>query len=406
MIYLLIIIILLFLCYLYDYRGNEKGRLLSYILVMIYLICLAGFRYRMGTDALKYEYHYSQEHTITELTMGDFRNTRFAPLYIILSSICRTVTPEFMFVQFLIAIIVNMTVFKFVWDHTRHIFFAILLYLFFLYIMLNMEVYREAMAACVFLWSWQYFRDGKWVKYYILATVAFFFHVSAIVLFILPICCCPGIKSLFTLGKQTYIIAPLLLVASFGINYVLFDFIQMIALTDTMAERAETYSKHALGGNLLNMAGALTQIIKYVAYPMVALYFVKKNSNSSRSFQNGEGQKMEIVSMVAIYSALLSVGIAIFHRYHHYFYIFPIVIMSEWVFSWMKVRSKKISLNFIYWIFIFLPLIGLQLYSVYFTHYNKSGTIKVYMMYYPYSNQFDKEIDPDRAKAIRYSRRY
>lgn len=408
MIYIYIIFAVFVLCYIYDYRGYDKGRLTCYILVMLYLICLSGFRYKMGTDALNYELHYKEDHSLGELTLNDFANTRYAPFYVLLTAICKSITSEFVLVQFVITTIVNVTVFRFVWKNTRHVFTALMLYIFFLYIMLNMEVYREAMAVCVFLWSWPLFRDGKWVKYYMCAFLAFMFHISSIVLFLLPICCVPGIRRLFRFGPWLIITMPLLLAISFSINYYLFDFIELVALTDTMYDRAEAYSDHTLGGTIVNVSGALVQLIKYVAYPLVALCFIKKNKTQYLNIDAGDDknfEKIEMMSIVSMYFSLLTVGVAIFHRYQHYFLIFPIIVMSIWAYSWIKVNGKRLRLNFIYWSLIFLPLIGLQYYSIYLARYNKSGSIKVYEMYYPYSSQFDKDLQGNRAKAVRYSKK-
>lgn len=80
--------------------------------------------------------------------------------------------------------------------------------------------------------------------------------------------------------------------------------------------------------------------------------------------------------------------------------------MADWLFTRFKVRKKWLSFNYIGWITIILPLFFLQCKTVYFTKYNLSGTIQVYDMYYPYSNVFDKEIDIQRARAIKYSKKH
>ena len=125
MIYLIIILSFIILSYVYDYRGVTRFRLIWWLSLMVVLICVAGFRYQMGTDSIKYENEFKWlQPTLQDLRAEDFKNTRFAPLYIILSAACKSLTPEFMLVQFVVATIVNCTIFRFIWKNTPHIFLA------------------------------------------------------------------------------------------------------------------------------------------------------------------------------------------------------------------------------------------------------------------------------------------
>lgn len=402
MIYLLIIFAFVVLSFIYDYRQARKWRALWWIVMMVVLICVAGFRYQMGTDSIKYEEHYKWEHTLSHLSSSDFKDTRYAPLYIIFSSICRTITPEFMLVQFVIAILVNVTVFRFIWLHTRHIFLAGLLYSFFLYFMLNMEVLREAMAVCIFLWAWPLYVKGKWVWFYLCAAAAFLFHVSAVILFLLPLINIPGVRWFFELGQRTWFIVAGILLLSFAMHYFFFDLIQAIAVNDTMAERAEKYSKDDLGGNLLNIAGAVMWIGRGALYPIIALCFLKDKKRLVGETDES-ARKFEAMAMMQIYVVFLSIGISIFQRYFHYFQLFSLIIVADWAYTVFKVRGRKVRLNFVYWCILLAPCFFFQLKSIYLNNFEGSKTLKHYNMYYPYSNQFDKEIAPERRKVIHLS---
>lgn len=404
MIYLIIILSFIILSYVYDYRGVTRFRLIWWLSMMVVLICVAGFRYQMGTDSIKYENEFKWlQPTLQDLRAEDFKNTRFAPLYIILSAACKSLTPEFMLVQFVVATIVNCTIFRFIWKNTPHTFLAGLLYCFFLYFMLNMEVLREAIASCVFLWSWPFFKKGKWIPYYLLSCVAFFFHVSAVVLFLLPVLWLPGVRSLFTFGKRTLLIVLFVIAMSFSIRYFLFDFVKLIALTDSMAERAEVYSKSEFGTNILNVKGAAVTLLRLIVYPLAAIYLLHKNGKITAAY-DGE-RKMEMLSLLQVYAVCMSIGISIFLRYNHYFMIFSIILISRVAYTVVHSGKRRFHLNYVYWCMILTPLFSLQVYDLYLAPFNKSGSLKCYQMYYPYSNQFDKEISPDRKKIIQYSRR-
>lgn len=373
--------------------------------MLIVLICVSGFRYQMGGDSIRYEKYYADTPLIYRLGLRDFQGTRFAPLYIILSSLCRTVTSEFMLLQFVEAIVVNGVFFLFIWKHTRHIFFGGLLYLFFLYITLNMQVLREAFAVSVFLMSWPYFASQQWLKYYLCCLVAFFFHVSSIVLFVLPMINLPVVRELFVFGKRTLIIVPIVLAISFSIQFFLYDFIKLIAVTETMSERANVYSKDELGGNTLNILGGLGQMTRYVLYPLVAMYFIRSR-NLGLSRKTKEEVAMERMAMVGVYAATMCIGVTILIRYVNYFEIFALIKVADWVFTGFRVNSRVIALNFVYWMFIMLPLFGAQYYMEYYATVNKTGTLRNIDMYWPYSNQFDREVTPTRKKAIENSQRF
>lgn len=402
MIYLAIISSFLLLSYVYDYRGRERHRLFWWLLMLAALICLAGFRYQMGGDSARYERYYEESPGLADLRSGDFRHTRFAPLYIIFSSACRSITPEFMLLQFIEAIFVNAIFFRFIWKHSRHVFFCGFLYFFFLYIILNMEVIREAFAVAVFLLSWPFLEKKRWIPYYALCVLAFFFHMSAIALFLVPVIYIPGIRELFVFGKRTLIIIPVLLALSFVVKYFLFDFIRLIAVTESMAERASTYSHNELGGNTLNVMGAVGGMVRYALYPLIALYFLKK--------ENGGGKRkakdvplMERMALAGVYAATLSIGIMILIRYINYFEIFALIVLADWFFTGVWFRGKLVRLNFFYWMVIAAPLVSAQFYVEYWTTMNRSGTVRIIDKYVPYTSQFEREMTPKRKRAIELS---
>lgn len=405
MIYFIILGALFFLTFYYDYCQNRQGRLFWYVVMMVLLILVAGLRYRIGVDSIRYENYYEHLHTLTNLRSGDFKDTRFAPLYIILASACRTITSDFTLLQMVVAIIVNGTVFFFFYKNTPHIFLATTFYYICLYLNLNTEVVREALAVCIFLWAWPFFRKGQWLIYYLFCVLAFFFHVSALVMVLLPIFWIPGIRWFFTFGRQTYFIVLALIAVGFFVQIYFFDFIKAIAFTENMAERAEVYKESDLGGNTLNITGALGEVFKLMLYPFLALYFLNKGKSKQALDSDSGLLKMEMMTLMSIYTAALTLGIAILSRYQNYFMFFAIAAVSTCVFSELPGKGRKrYRIKFVMWVAVLLPLFAMQFYSLYFSNFNKSGTLKNYMAYYPYYHRMDPQEDPDRENVIRYSR--
>ncbi len=405
MIYFIILGAFLFLIFYYDYCQNKQRRLFWYVVMMVMLILVAGLRYRIGVDSIRYENYYEDLHTLPNLKADDFKDTRYAPLYIILASACRTITSDFTLLQMVIAIIVNCTVFYFFYRNTPHIYLAATFYYICLYLNLNTEVIREALAVCVFLWAWPFFRKGQWLIYYLLCVVAFFCHVSSIVMLLLPLFWIPGIRWFFTFGRQTYFIVLALMAAGFLVQIYFFDFIKAIAFTENMAERAEVYKESDLGGNTLNIVGALGEVFKLMLYPFLALYFLNKGRSKQNLSSDTGLLKMEMMTLMSIYTAALTLGIAILSRYQNYFMFFAIATVSTCVFSELPGKGRKrYRIKFVMWVAVLLPLFAMQIYSLYFANFNKSGTLKNYMTYYPYSHRLDPQENPDRENVIRYSR--
>lgn len=370
--------------------------------MLIILICVAGFRYRMGGDSIRYENSYDELPTLSTLKNRDFLNTRYAPLYIILCAACRSITRDFVLLQFVVAIFVNIAFFRFIYKNTPKIFIAGFLYFLFLYLMLNMQVLREAIAVSFFLLGWKAFVRNKWLIYYGYVMLAFLFHVSAVLLFILPLIKLPWLKSLFIFGKRSWIIIPLILVTSFGIKYFLFDFVQAIALTETMSERAQTYSEDDLGGSTKNIFGIIGWLFRSCTYPLISLYYLKKQgAENDPHFRN-----IEIMCMLSVYVGEMCVGVSILSRYLNYFMVFQFLVMSYFIYSRsFNFLRFKIKLRYFGWIGLLMPLIGIVFYIDYCASLTRSGKLKAYDMYYPYSNQIEKNISPNRKRVINYSRK-
>lgn len=402
MVYLLIFILIFFGVYRYDYCRQEKGKFVYLAIICMLFILVAGLRYRLGQDTLSYLMDYERLRPITNLGPRDFERTRFAPGFVIFTSIFKQFTSDFTYFQVFQAAFVNIILFYFFNKYTKHVFFAILIYFFYEYFIYSFQQMREAMAVCIFLLSWPFFLKGKWLWWYLASFLAFTFHISAIVMFVVPLICLPGIRQLFIFGKRTLIICFVLMVVFALIQSLFFKYIELLAVTDAMVERAQTYSKSDLGGTTLNIAGFISQLIRFIIYPLIALYFIKKRQDA------GGGKvfnKFNAFVLMSIYISLVSFFISILLRYNNYFFPFATILLADWVFSYIPQGHRKIKFKFAYWVLIFLPMFGMQFYN-YLGKINKSGTMKSYMVYYPYRTVFDKTENHDTERTLRYMHKH
>lgn len=396
MIYLIILIILIYFTYQYDYKSKKANRIKAYYFVLFLLIIVAGFRYRIGLDTIRYESAFRWIPTLWELKWDTFKNNNYDPFYLILSSFAKSISSDFWVMQTIQAILVNTIIFSFIKKYTSHIFFAVLLYYVFLYLNFMCEVMREACAVSMFLLGYKYFVKEKWLPYYLFCTAAFLFHSSAILLFLIPILKWLRLTELMHINKYTVVFLLAVLVGGFLIQHYLFDYLNILAFSGRMEERIERYADSSLSSSVLNINGIISVVLQNVLYPFLAIVYLKRQYNI-------KSINIEPMVFLCFVFALLMIPIAIFYRYNNYFMPFSIIVMSEIAFQQkiylFKKRYVYVS-SFLFWMIIFTPLFFFKIYG-----YNssvKDSYLKEYMRYYPYSSIFDKKTDVNREKLFIY----
>lgn len=396
MIYLIIFLILFFLTYLYDYRGKKANRIKAYYFVLFLLIIVAGFRYRIGLDTIRYESAFRWIPTLWELKWDTFKYNNYDPFYLILTSFAKSISSEFWVMQTIQAILVNTIIFSFIKKYTSHIFFAVLLYYVFLYLNFMCEVMREACAVSMFLLGYKYFVKEKWLPYYLFCTAAFLFHSSAILLFLIPILKWFRLTELMHINKYTVVFLLAVLLGGFMIQHYLFDYLNMLAFTGRIEDRIERYADSSLSSSVLNINGIISVVLQNILYPFLSIVYLKRQYNI-------KNLNIEPMVFLCFVFALLMIPIAIFYRYNNYFMPFSIIVMSEIAFQQkiylFKKRYVYVS-RFLFWMIIFAPLFFFKIYG-----YNssvKDSYLKEYMRYYPYSSIFDKKTDVNREKLFIY----
>lgn len=401
MIYFIVLAALLFLSYRYDYCKKSQGRLFSYLVMFAVLVLIAGLRYRIGTDSVRYERYYEEFPYIWELRKNYFLKVRFEPGFVILMSLCKSITSDFTFFQFVCAIVTNSAVFYFIYKNTRHIFFGIFLYSFILYTQLNFEVLREAFAVSIFLLAWIPLKRNNLLVYYLLILLAITFHVGSTLCLLCPLFFIPGLNYFFTFGKRTLFICIGILAIGFTMNYLFFDFIKLLSISASITDRATAYSKNELGGSTLNLFGALGTSIRWVIYPLVSMYFINYRTIKKHGKLSSDLKRLEALSLMSVYIGLISIPIQILFRFNDYFFFFSIAIISSFIFSQLTFKHKTYKLNFLYWIILLIPLFYIQARGQ-IAGVNNSGSLKAYMSYYPYASRLDREEDRHREAIFRY----
>ena len=418
MIYIIIFFLMLMCIYAFDVRRHKTFYSFSYWGFFVILVLIAGLRYRIGTDSIVYEREYESFPALWEVFKYKFNNTRFEPGFIVFASITRGISKDFTLFQFFHAIVVNFVVFWFVLKNCNHRFLCLLFYFIALYLNLNTQVLRESLAVCCFLLSWPFFRDNKWILYYLMIALAFCFHTSAIILFILPLFCLPVIKQFFIFGKRTILIGLILLILGIYIQTQFSEIFSVMAFSERMMDRVNTYANTEFSTGRFNVLGAFVTITLNFIYPAFALYFdqKRKNLNIAREEKDEKKSKrklrfllkdkqnfsrFEMIVITGMFLSLFSIPMFIFGRYFNYFGLFLMVAIANWTFSVLDIGKKKIRLKPSYWAIILFPFFFVNLYS-YNAPANRSGTLKTYQIYYPYNTRLDPKMDTQREAIYRY----
>lgn len=411
MIYIIVFILMLAGVYAFDIRGYRKMYSVSFWLFFAALVIIAGLRYRIGTDSIIYEAEYEDFPRLWELGKYKFDSIRYEPGFILFASLPRSISSDFTLLQFFHAIIINLVVFWFILKNTRNRFLCLTLYYLILYFNLNTQVLRESLAVAIFLLSWPFFRDGKWIQYYLLIILAFFFHSSALLLFVLPVFLLPGIRELFVLGKRTVIIALGILVVGYYIQQRFSEVFSLMAVTERMMDKVNNYVGTEYSSGKLSIVGISINLMQNAVYPLVAIYFIAKNKKSINKEQSYSKKKKlkrirqfdrwETMVVVGVYFLVFSIPMFIFGRYFNYFGMFCVTTVASWAFTKLRIRGKTYRLKLVYWAIIFLPYFVLNI-NAYNSNANRNGTLKTYMIYYPYYTRLDPKMDPDRENIYRY----
>lgn len=380
-IYLSVLLLLFFCIYEYDIRGLRQNRIFFIRLVLLVLIFVSGFAYRLGGDGMLYFLDYKKYGTISDLSFSyltGFEGKQ--PGWVLLVSLCKTITSSYWFFKLVHAIIVNLAYVNLIRNNAKYVFSGLLIYFSLIYFNQNFQILRESLAISFFFFSIPFFKSGKWVKYYLLSLIAISFHIGAIFLLILPI-----VK---LLGVNKYTIALYLVLGFFFIRYAS-EFLELIMTVklDGDIQGKVYYYTHDLDTqyNFVYWSNAILNIL----FPLVIISYYHKK----RLFI-----PYILPAVIGIIVYVVSLVLPIAYRFSNYFLIFSYILISDFIIRWiMSLNIRDIRAFFVY---LFLIVFILFKGRIYLSNYGDTN-IPSYVQYYPYASIFDKYEDPKREKLFK-----
>ena len=355
MIYIFILLIACVLSRL-NRRLTERTRICFLICLGLIIVLLMGLRYRVGIDTLNYIEKYDETPQVEELSTIDFSTTRFEPGYVILCSLCRSVTDDFWLLQLVHSLILTTCVFIFLYKNTLNPFNGIIVYIILGWLYFNTEIIRESLAISFFLLNYENLKKRKLIKYYLLALLSISFQYSALIILFFPF-----VRKLkFNI---LYLGCCLLILASA-------PYLERVNELITLASFSDRVDEHLGSVEELNLNWRIANMIRYTIVPVCAYVLYRRIHHHS-----------EYTSFILL-SILFGIGAfaipIIFSRLANYTLPFVIVYVA----NLLRLLNKKTFLK--------NSLIAILLCSQ-LLYYKE-----MYHAWCPYSSVFDQRVSPER----------
>lgn len=375
MIYAFIITLILICVFLYDFVGIDLFKDLSYYILLIMLILIAGFRYKVGGDTYNYMLVYDILPNISELVAGasDVGFLKLQPFWLLLTAIARSINEDFLVLQIIHAIIVNVAIFYFIKTNTKYIFTSVFFYSVIYYPYFNFEIMRESLAVVTFLLSLKYYLSSRWFYYYILCFIAFMFHLSAIILFFLPL-----------INNINIDLKKISLVFILGVIFNKFfsNFILSLLFDSRLVAAVQEYSEYTY-----SLWGLIYILLFLVLYPWLILKI-------SKNVLNINSRYYELLNISLVVGASTTMYF-IFFRFINYFTPLFVLLLGD-ILHAQYIKFRHHSFRGLLVFFTLALFLGIHC-SRYFTIIKDYEPLtRWYSRWYPYHSVINKIDDPVR----------
>lgn len=379
MVYLIILLALIVFSANYDFRGNLVCKANKpYMFMCICFILLAGLRFFVGSDTHNYVYDFSVMPDLSRLSEYHRLDSRYQFGWDAYVCIIKSIFGNFVFVQLITAIIVNVIIFCFIKRNTTNVFVALLFYYILNYFEYNMEIMREAIAIVLGLIAVMFYERNKKLHFILLIILAFEFHISAIILAITPfITKVKYSRKLVLITILLSVFSPFLFTQIGGLA----DLINLFSASDP------DYLHHYLNQIVDSSRNILYYLVLYMSYIVIPVFCMISLKGETKY------PGMIIVFMIVRCMGMFTYA---FYRFGNYFEPFYWLLLADTTYYyWRKIRIPKLVLIVITTICVLFIYQKTQLdqYPMYPEH-------KLYERYIPYEmvNSSDKNYSLSRSK--------
>ena len=376
MIYLIIGLILTLSIFFFEKKKNTD---FFYWSLCVLLVLLAGLRNFVGGDTIGYMLMWDSLPKFNENFDFFSLTNLYQPFWYIINAFAKYIYDDFVTIQILLAIILNFSIFRLFDKYSNYRFSCVLIYYLMTYAYFNFEILRESLSISILIISIPFLIDKKWTKYFLLSTIAFLFHTSAIILFFLPF----GInffnKKVNLKSLMYIIVITFILGSSYTINFIVDNFFPFLAAL------AEIYSEWEW-----STIGYFVASLKCLF--VFLLIMLRQKYNVSQNM-------IDIPLKIYMFFTILSLTMPIAQRFQNYFILFFIIGLVDLI--W-KFKGKEFIIK--HTIVLFFTTITLHYYLQDTTGLTGEKS-RFGQIFYPYFSVFDEVTENDIfiRKSIYYN---
>ena len=380
MIYFLVAILLVLLSVRYDICEKTKGRNESYLLVLIVLILIAGFRWRVGGDTTRYlGTFYNNTPLLWDLTLDDLALGN-KPLWRLLMSFIYTIGGRFFWIQIIESAFVNILLFKYIKKHCQFIFTCLFFYFISQYLLMNTEVMKAAFSIVICLYANDYFLEKRWIKAYMLIVIASLFHPQAIIVAITPL------FLYLKINKTSLLILICSFFVGYAIQYSIGDYLDMLEYIgdDAIGDKLNSYGNSDYVESR-SLKWQLWNTYPLILYSIIGVYFFHKRPTDKLL-------RLQPFFVMGLIYQIMSLQVYIVYRVADAYKIYVLMFISYVVISITK-ESILLQRRVVFFrsFIIFLPLIISLLFNT---------MIRSRVKYNPYTSIFNREIVKKRELHV------
>lgn len=379
MIYLLILFTILFFLYLTEVKGKRAWTLPGCYIVWLLFVLVAGLRYRVGGDSLYYQDIYPSLPSFGELKNYGLYENGYGPLWYLFCAATKAIDSRFVVMQIVHALIINTAMVYFFNKYSKHLFACLLVYYVFYYLYFNMEILRESLAIAVFLPNMKNLVNKRWTRYVLGSIVSLGFHLSAIVLFILPLL-------MKMLQKKHIKPALTILMASIaGLLFILqnmaddLEFLPLILLT-----KMHSYGTREMN----NINGIINDLLPFLAYWLV--YWVHARLQKREAAPQAE-QRTDLLFKAFLFFAFLGGFNEGIFRFTNYLTPLAVAYAVNVVYRVAQGKGMRKQMNLLVSCLAFLILFAHKSYYYYKDTSPLADHTRRYELWYPYESVFTRK---------------
>ena len=340
---------------------SEAPKRILVVVILLYMILLMGFRYRVGMDTMIYMKKMEQIPPINVLLRQNILDQVYEPAYLIICSVCKYFTKEFWPIQMVMNAIMTTCVFIFLYRSCKNVFTGIFVFLLLQWLYYSTEIMRESVAISIFLLNYKNLEEKKWIRYYLFSLFSISFHYSAALVWFLPFV-------RFLKPNFAYI---LFCIGMLAITPIVEEFNKLINI-GIVTQKLRYYVDQA---EILNMNWRIAEMIK-TGFPAILALVMYRYSHLENKYTH-------LVLLQFLFCCGAFAVPVIFQRFSNYTSVFVTVSLANYI----GTRSVGVNLRAV--------VLGAILMSQTIYYYSMWPT------WYPYVSVFEPEKNPAREEFFR-----